>query len=350
MNQWQPDFKRFLTGFLLTGAFSAAVAVLIWWLLDSGGFWAVLIISLSIGWSVNLAFALLQGTLSRRIGPWAAPAFIVALGLMAGLLIAGALVGNHPLFYFSGSFTTVALALFFGITGTLVFYTRERLHHTRRQLAESELRQSRQEQLLAETELKLLQAQIEPHFLFNTLSNIAQLVPGNPELAVRTLENLTTLLRASLARTRSGESTLGQEIDFGAAYLAIQATRLQGRLSYEIDLPDELREIPLPPLLVQPLLENAVVHGVEVKPEGGKVVFSARRIGDALVLSISDSGAGINETGTSGGVGLGNVRDRLRLRYDARASLELTPASPSGVNAIISLPLARGSGDNAAPG
>ena len=149
MDKRQPDFNRFPTGFLLTGAFSAAVALLVWWLLDSGGFWAVLIISLSIGWSVNLAFALLQGLLSRRIGPWAAPVLIVALGLMAGLLIAGALVGNHPLFYFSGSFTTVALALFFGITGTLVFYTRERLHHTRRQLAESELRQSRQEQLLA---------------------------------------------------------------------------------------------------------------------------------------------------------------------------------------------------------
>ena len=349
MNTWQPDCKRFLSGFLLVGAFSAAVAVLVWWLIDSGGFWAVLIISLSIGWSVNLAFVLLQGPLSRRIGPWAAPALIVALGLLAGLLIAGALVGNHPLFYFSGSFTTVVLALFFGITGTLVFYTRERLHHTRRQLSESELRQSRQEQLLAETELKLLQAQIEPHFLFNTLSNIAQLVPGNPELAVRTLENLTTLLRASLARTRSGESTLGQEIDFGASYLAIQATRLQGRLSYEIDLPDELWEIPLPPLLVQPLLENAVAHGVEVKPEGGKVVFSARRIDDELVLSVSDSGAGISETGAAGGSGLRNIRDRLRLRYGPKASLELTPANPRGVNALISIPLAQRPGDNAAP-
>ncbi len=344
----QPDFKHFLSGFLLTGAFSAAVAVLVWWLIDAGGFWAVLIISLSIGWSVNLAFVLLRDFLSRRIGPWAAPALIVALGLMAGLLIAGTLVGNHPLFYFSGSFTTIALALFFGVTGTLLFYTRERLHHTRRQLAESELRQSRQEQLLAASELKLLQAQIEPHFLFNTLSNIAQLVPNEPELAVNTLENLTTLLRASLARTRSGESTLGQEIDFGAAYLAIQATRLQGRITYEIDLPDALREIPLPPLLVQPLLENAVIHGIEVKPEGGKVVFNARRIGDELILSVSDSGAGISETGASGGAGLRNIRDRLRLRYGPRASLELIPASPHGVNAIISVPFTEAPEDNAA--
>ena len=100
-----------------------------------------------------------------------------------------------------------------------------------------ELRQSRQEKLLAETELKLLQAQIEPHFLFNTLSNITQLVHNDPELAVDTLENLTTLLRASLARTRTEEATLGQEIDFASAYLAIQATRMQGRLRYEIDLP-----------------------------------------------------------------------------------------------------------------
>ncbi len=261
---------------------------------------------------------------------------------------AGALVGNQPLLFFSGSFTTVALALFFGITGTLVFYTRERLHHTRRKLAESELRQSHQEQLLAETELKLLQAQIEPHFLFNTLSSISQLISSEPELAVRTLENLTTLLRASLARTRSGESTLGQEIDFGAAYLAIQATRLQERLTYQIDLPDALREIPLPPLLVQPLLENAVIHGIEVKPEGGKVIFSARQIENELVFSVSDSGAGINETASSGGTGLRNVRDRLRLRYGPGAFLELTPADPCGVKALITIPLISKPGDNAA--
>ncbi|MDE0508359.1 MAG: histidine kinase [Gammaproteobacteria bacterium] len=332
---------RFITRFLQVGLFSTAIAVLIWWLIEFGDFLPVLLVSLSIGWSVHLAFVLAHDWLSGRIGPWLAPIPIVALGLAAGLVVGGALVGNHPLYFFTQNFATLALALFFGITGSLIFYTRERLYRTSQKLAQSELRQSQQQKLIAETELKLLQAQIEPHFLFNTLSNIAQLIPGNPELAGKTLDNLTTLLRASLTRTRIGETTLGQEIEFAAAYLAIQATRMQGRLRYEIDLPGELRDIPLPPLLVQPLLENAVTHGIEPLSAGGEVSFTARKIDDELILSVHDSGAGISETGVSGGTGLRNVRDRLRLRYGPKASLELTPANPHGVNAIINIPLER---------
>ena len=340
---------RFITRFLQVGLFSTAIAVLIWWLTELGDFLPVLLVSLSIGWSVNLAFVLTHGLLSGRIGPWLASVPIVALGLAAGLVIGGALVGNHPLYFFTQSFATLGLALFFGITGSLIFYTRERLYRTSRQLAKAELRESQQQKLLTETELKLLQAQIEPHFLFNTLSNIAQLIPGNPELAGKTLDNLTTLLRASLARTRTGETTLGQEIEFAGAYLAIQATRMGGRLRYELDLPDELREIPLPPLLVQPLLENAVLHGIEPKAEGGEVVFTARQIDDELILGVSDNGAGISETGANGGTGLRNVRDRLRLRYGSEASLALTPASPNGVNAVVRIPL-RNEGEPAAAG
>lgn len=332
---------RFITRFLQVGLFSTAIAVLIWWLTESGDFLPVLLVSLSIGWSVNLAFVLAHDWLSGRIGPWLAPVPIVALGLAVGLVIGGALVGNHPLYFFTQSFATLGLALFFGITGSLIFYTRERLYRTSQQLAEAELRESQQQKLLTETELKLLQAQIEPHFLFNTLSNIAQLIPGDPELAGKTLENLTTLLRTSLTRTRTGETTLGQEIEFADAYLAIQATRMQGRLRYEIELPDELRDIPLPPLLVQPLLENAVTHGIEPLSAGGEVSFTARKIDDELILSVHDTGAGISETGANGGTGLRNVRDRLRLRYGPNASLELTPANPRGVNAVINIPLER---------
>ncbi len=340
---------RFVARFFQVGVFSSAAATLIWWLTDIDGFTAILIVSLSIGWSIFIAFLLLRDSLSGRLGSWLAPASIVACGLGAGLMIAGVLVARQPLFFFSQSFATLGLALFFGITGSLIFATRERLYRMSRQLAESELRQSRREKMLAETELKLLQAQIEPHFLFNTLSNITHLVHSDPERAVGTLENLTTLLRASLARTRSGESTLGQEIDFAAAYLAIQATRMGGRLRYEIDLPDELREILLPPLLVQPLLENAVLHGIEPRTEGGEVVFTTRRIDDELILSVSDNGAGVSEIGTAGGSGLRNIRDRLRLRYGPEASLKLTPAPPSGVNAVICIPL-RNEGEPAAAG
>ena len=326
--------------FIPVGLFSTAIAVLVWWLADFGTFLQVLTISLAIGWSVNLSFVLLREWLSRRLGSWLTPIPLVALGLGTGLLIAGTLVAADPLFFFSQDFSALALGLFFGVTGFVIFGTRERLRKTTALLAAAELQQSQQEKLLTETELKLMQAQIEPHFLFNTLSNITQLIRDNPELAVNTLENLTTLLRASLSRTRSSESTLGQEVEFANAYLAIQATRMQGRLRYKLDLPEDLRDFPLPPLLIQPLLENAVIHGIEPDPEGGEVVFSARRIDDELILSVSDSGTGINETGTSGGTGLRNVRDRLRLRYGSAATFALTPASPRGVTALISIPMA----------
>ncbi len=331
--------KRFLVNFAQVGIFSCAIAILVWWLTGIGSFTAILVVSLSIGWSISIAFLLLQDWLSRMLGPWLAPVPIVACGLGVGLMIAGVFQSNHPLIFFTQDFSALVIGLFFGITGSLIFSARERLRKTREQLAEAELRQSRQEKMLAETELKLLQAQIEPHFLFNTLSNITQLVRSDPKLAVGTLENLTTLLRASLARTRDGENTLGQEIDFAAAYLAIQATRMGNRLRYEIDLPDELREIPLPPLLIQPLLENAVIHGIETEPEGGEITFTARQINGELILGVSDTGAGISETGSTNGTGLRNIRDRLRLRYGSKASLELSPANPRGVNAIINIPL-----------
>ena len=327
--------------FVLVGLFSLAIAVLIWWLTeDFGGFPGILLVSLCIGWSVNLAFALAHERLNRWLGPWLAPAFVVAIGLTVGLLLAGMLVAGQPLHFFSQDFGTLALGLFFGITGFLIFGARERLRQIRKLLVEIELKRSQQERLLAETELKLMQAQIEPHFLFNTLSNITQLIRSSPDLAVSTLENLTTLLRGSLARARSSQSTLGQEVDFADAYLAIQATRMQGRLRYQLDLPEELRQISLSPLLIQPLLENAVIHGIETEPEGGEIAFTARRIGDELILRVSDTGVGVSENGTSSGTGLRNVRDRLRLRYGPDAVLTLKPVSPSGVDALISIPLA----------
>lgn len=330
---------RFLS-FVHVGLFSLAIAALVWWLTDFGSFLQILLVSLSIGWSINLAFELAHERLSRWIGSWLAPALTVALGLSLGLLLGGTFVTDQALYFFSQEFATMALGLFFGITGYLVFGTRERLRRTRQLLAEAELKQAQQEKLLAETELKLVQAQVEPHFLFNTLSNITQLIRSDPDLAVSTLENLTTLLRGALARTRSSKSTLGQEVDFARAYLAVQATRMQGRLRYRCELPEESRDVPLPPLLIQPLLENAVIHGIEPDPEGGEIEFTARLTGDELVLNVSDNGAGMRERGTSGGTGLRNVRERLRLVYGPDASLELAPASPRGVKALISIPMA----------
>ena len=329
-----------LLPFAQTSLYSLAIAALIWWLTDFGSFLQVLLVSLSIGWSIHLAFILTHERLNQWFGSWLAPAVVVALGLFPGLFLGGTLVAGQTLYFFSQDFTTMVLGLFFGIVGFLIFGTRERLHSTRQLLAETELKRSQQEKLLTETELKLVQAQVEPHFLFNTLSNISQLIRSNPDLAVSTLENLTTLLRVALTHTRSSKSTLGQEVNFSKAYLAIQATRMQGRLRYRCDLTKVPRDVLLPPLLIQPLLENAVLHGIGPDPKGGEIEFTAQLTDGKLVLSVSDNGVGMNESGTSNGTGLRNVRDRLRLIYGPAATLELTPGSPRGVKARIAIPLA----------
>lgn len=330
--------------FVQTGLFSAAVAVLAWWLADLGAFTEVLLISLCIGWSVALAVALLQGRLERSLGPWPASACVVALGLGVGLTVGGALVSGDPLYLFSRDQGALALGLFFAVNGFLAFRTRERLLQARRELDAAALKQARQDRLLAEAELKLLQARIEPHFLFNCLSGLTQLVRSDPDLAARFVENLSVLLRSALSRTRLGDGTLGPEADFARAYMEVQALRMQGRLRFRIDVPEGLRGIPCPPFLVQPLLENAVIHGIEPVPEGGEVAVTARRENGVLVLTVTDDGAGVQECGPPSGSGLRNVRERLRLRYGPSAALDLLPASPRGVITRISFPLEQETG------
>ena len=337
-------FTQFILFALLTFAFFAYA----WWQGDlfNYGLAALLLIPLvvGVGWSLSLVLSKIQAMVMRRFSLWTTQLIMlpISLAFIIGLFLIyfgwDFLVGwfnedlNSLLFF---TFAIIVIAC----TSAQLIDMIVGLHDAKQELTKSKLRIAAQEKLHAETQLKLLQAQIEPHFLFNTLSNISSLIGSSPALAERTLENLTTLLRGSLSRTREKTSTLGQEFEFARAYLEIQVTRMQGRLSYRCDLPEELHEIALPPLLVQPLLENAAIHGIEPKGAGGEIRLSARRQGEMLVLCVCDNGIGISESGTPGGTGLSNVRERLRLAYGHKATLELSPASPSGVEATISLPL-----------
>jgi len=211
----------------------------------------------------------------------------------------------------------------------------------RARLREELLRRAEDARHLAEAELKLLQAQIEPHFLFNTLSNILQLIHTDPPGAHRMLMNLTNYLRGSLRRTRAGATTVVEELDLVRAYLDIQAMRMGGRLSYRIACAPDLRYTPLPPLLVQPLVENAIRHGLEPLPAGGEVAVSVSREGDALVLEVIDNGLGIDPHRPPG-VGLSNVRDRVEAISQGRGSVVLRANAPTGVCVRISLPLGSG--------
>lgn len=196
--------------------------------------------------------------------------------------------------------------------------------------------------------LRLLQAQIEPHFLFNTHANILSLIDTAPEKASRMLRALDDLLRGTLARTRSDETTLGEEMRMLEGYLSILEIRLAGRLSFGFDVPESLRGFRLPAMLLQPLVENAIRHGIEPKIEGGSVRILARSEAGQVRIEVLDSGMGYMakaQTGdpATGGVGLDNVRERLRLQFGDSARLEIAAAEPAGTRATLILPAPQGS-------
>jgi sensor histidine kinase YesM len=188
-------------------------------------------------------------------------------------------------------------------------------------------------------QLAMLQAQIEPHFLFNTLANLQSLIASDPAMAQTMLNHLNDYLRASLKRTRQAATTLAEELDLVAALLAIQQIRLGERLHYAIHVPDELRQAKLPPLLLQPLVENALEHGIEPAIAGGRVEITAQLEGDQLRIRVIDTGLGFNLSHSGEqGIGLANVRARLSKLYGADAELVLSPNLPNGVIAELIFP------------
>ena len=231
----------------------------------------------------------------------------------------------------------ILISLFVAVIVTAFFlyfsYTRgvrEDLERERRRAAEA---------LQGETaaRLALLQAQIEPHFLFNTLANIHALIKQDPEAASRILEELNSYLRASLRRSRQMTATVGEEIELVEALLALGRARLGDRLEFTISVPHELRATPLPPLLLQPLVENAIRHGIEPAIEGGTIRVDARKTGAGLELTVTDTGAGLNANAPEG-VGLSNVRARLVSLYGANGRLLLYANAPRGVSAKLIVP------------
>jgi sensor histidine kinase YesM len=224
----------------------------------------------------------------------------------------------------------------FSLALSAVFYFawRGRMEQMRREMsaAEAGATQNALKAQLAIAELKILQAQIEPHFLFNTLANVQSLIDASPRDAKAMLAALNQLLRASLQQTRSKETTLAAEANLVTQYLTILKIRMGDRLRFSIDVPEELGVLALPPLLLQPLVENAIKHGVEPKVEGGEVSVTARKTVNGVEIEVADTGLGFGAAiGTSGtGVGLQNVRDRINAMLGPNARLEVQDRAGGG--------------------
>ncbi|KQC11386.1 MAG: hypothetical protein APR62_09955 [Smithella sp. SDB] len=186
--------------------------------------------------------------------------------------------------------------------------------------------------------LRMLQAQIEPHFLFNTLSNILSLIDIRPEKGKSMLLDLTKYLRTSLSRTMPEKTTLSQEISMIESYLNIQKIRMNERLNYKIDVSNNIRQHSFPPMLLQPLVENAVKHGLEPKVDGGEIVIKVTEENNLLKIEVADTGLGFSDFDKSG-VGIANVRERLGLLFGEKGRLIIEENKPHGVRAIIEVPI-----------
>jgi sensor histidine kinase YesM len=197
---------------------------------------------------------------------------------------------------------------------------------------------------VVEARMAAMQAQIEPHFLFNTLASIDHLIETDPRRASQMQKNLIALLRASMPTMREAQDSaaprdLARELAVIRPYLQILEARMEERLSTEIDVPDGLLSAEFPPMMIQTLVENAIKHGLEPKPEGGSLRIKAEIVHGKLAVSVSDTGMGFGKAPTAGtGVGLANIRERLQLAYGARASLALTENTAGGTTATITVP------------
>lgn len=205
------------------------------------------------------------------------------------------------------------------------------------------LREQAAEREALQARLTALQAQVEPHFLFNTLANLKYLVRTDTPAALEMLDHLIGYLQNALPDMRSVSSTLGREIDLARDYLALMQIRMGQRLSYSIDVQDDLRALPMPPAMLISLVENALRHGLQGVPQPGSVRLAAALRAGMLEVAVHDDGAGLAGSAAHGhGLGLSNIHARLALLYGGAAILEVAQASPGGVTAILRLPLSAG--------
>jgi LytS/YehU family sensor histidine kinase len=192
---------------------------------------------------------------------------------------------------------------------------------------------------MAEARLQVMQAQVEPHFLFNTLANVRRLHEKDPEAGRRMLENLMRYLEVALPRMRDDVSTLGRDAELIDAFLRIHQIRMGPRLGFSVEVPKDLRPRPVPPMMLLTLTENAIKHGLNPSLEGGRIRVMARTDDERLILSVADTGVGFG-SGSGAGTGLANIRARLAAQFGDRAVLTLHNNELGGVTATIALPLA----------
>ncbi|GEK12111.1 sensor histidine kinase [Aliivibrio fischeri] len=338
MSERKETILQLVKSLLITTVFCVVIAMMtsnIW----PSPFYEHIIISLGYGYSAVLCSFVLENnfpTLKKAYSTVLAMVLSITLGTFHASLWLNkyddfaTLEALQPI---------VLLGLIFTAICFYYFHATEKTMIAEQALALSKRKQLEQEKALVLSQLSQLQSQIEPHFLFNTLANISALIELDSNKAKLMLEKLTDLLRGSLKTNRNPLITVEQEVELLNAYLSIQQIRLGGRLTYEIDN-QIIEPISLPPLLIQPLVENAITHGIEPSAQGGQLMVQFKQENNQFIVVISDNGIGLESVSPSKGHGmsLNNIKQRLHDLFDGSASVRITENKDGGVNAELMIP------------
>ena len=314
-------------GYEIPLAYSLAIGCLIWACIDFGRH--LFPSSDATGWPAGVAGIAL-------------PACGIVLGYLGGTVIADGWLGfsSWNANRLAQLRVSIIITVLSGLAGTFYFYARSRSARLQAQMNAVRAQAT-------EAQLKLLQAQLEPHMLFNTLANLRVLMATDPARAQNMLDHLIDYLRATLAASRAPLHPMAAEFERLRDYLELMAVRMGPRLSYALELPAALRNVPVPPLLLQPLVENAIRHGLEPKVQGGHITVRASVVAGStpqLQLQVLDSGVGLADlhaahAAPTQSFGLTQVRERLHTLHGSDATLELIAISAGETSATITFPL-----------
>ncbi|MBC3862935.1 histidine kinase [Undibacterium jejuense] len=331
-------------------------AILVTFIMRNGSsFLENLVFSNAIGFSchalIRVADRLIWGKAQRNMFAfYLLCIFLAPVGFTLGSVI-GALIFSYPVgevLHFQSNYISafIALSCLISVIAAWSFWNKIKIAELIANAEKEKARTASIERQAMQAQLQLLQAQIEPHMLFNTLANLQGLIAIDTDRAQHMLAQLIVYLRATLSSSRAENISLKQEFILIQAYLDLLAIRMGKRLRYTLDLPSGLEEEKIPPMLLQPLVENAIKHGLEPKVEGGEITVSVRKNNNQILLEVSDTGLGlafnfeknISIDRDRAHVGNANIRERLLALFGEQATFNLKSNLPEGAIATITLP------------
>ena len=299
-----------------------------------------------VGLATLLAFGLFEqwpARLPSWVARWALQVLAVAIAVVLAVLFLYLVVNPDPPFWkderrLNGFMSMTMSGLLFAPWIAVAALFRQRDFAARSQALAFELERSEMERKALDSRLRLLQAQVEPHFLFNTLANVRELVDSGSPQASTVLDSLIAYLRAAVPRLHEPTTTMEQEVDLVRAYLELMHMRMPDRLQFTLEVDEAARGLRCPPTTLLTLVENAVRHGIDPSEEGGRIEVRVRIQDGRCVAEVRDTGVGLRASGEGLGTGLSTLRERLQLAFGGDAQLRISSLAPQGVCAELDFP------------